>query len=111
MSYNLCCISNSLAADGHKFQTMTYKRFASLPRDEAVATVSARTLNNMRVTYKILRQCYRNGWGYRISSNLFPLLTHKPANLYHGDYPYYRTQSPRSSYDLDGCKAWLLESY
>ena len=87
MSYNLCCISNSLAADGHKFQTMTYKRFASLSRDEAVATVSARTLNNIRVTHKILRQCHRNGWGYRISSNLFPLLTHKPANLYHGDYP------------------------
>ena len=87
MSYNLCCISNTLAADGHKFQTMTYKRFSSLPRDEAVATVSARTLNNIRVTHKILRQCHRNGWGYRISSNLFPLLTHKPANLYHGDYP------------------------
>ena len=87
MSYNLCCISNSLAADGHKFQTMTYKRFASLPRDEAIATVSTRTLNNIRVTYKILRQCNRNNWGYRISSSLFPLLTYKPANLYHGDYP------------------------
>ena len=66
---------------------MTYKRFASLPRDEAIATVSTRTLNNIRVTYKILRQCNRNNWGYRISSNLFPLLTYKPANLYHGDYP------------------------
>ena len=92
--YNLCCISNQLREQGHKFQTMTYKRFASLPRDEAIATVSARTLNNVRVTYKTMRYCYRNGWGYRVSSNLFPLLTHKPANLRLTDYPdWYEIQS------------------
>ena len=92
--YNLCCISNQLREQGHKFQTMTYKRFASLPRDEAIATVSARTLNNVRVTYKTMRHCYRNGWGYRVSSNLFPLLTHKPANLRLTDYPdWYEIQS------------------
>ena len=85
--YNLCCISNQLRDQGHKFQTMTYKRFASLDRDEAIATVSARTLNNVRVTLKALQHCQRNGWGYRVSSNIFPLLTYQAANLYHGDYP------------------------
>jgi len=87
--YNLCCISNSLAADGHKFQTMTWHRFSQLPRDEAIATVSQRTLNNIRVTYKILQQCADNSWGYRVSSNLFPLLTYDVAQLKLQDYPDY----------------------
>ena len=87
--YSLCCISNSLANDGHKFQTMTWHRFSQLDRNEAVATVSARTLNNIRVTYKILRQCAANGWAYRVSSNLFPLLTYNVANLKLADYPDY----------------------
>tara|TARA_Y100000592_G_scaffold45254_1_gene71806 strand:- start:339 stop:1220 length:882 start_codon:yes stop_codon:yes gene_type:complete len=87
--YNLCCISNSLAADGHKFQTMTWHRFSQLPRDEAIATVSQRTLNNIRVTYKILQQCAGNSWGYRVSSNLFPLLTYDVAQLKLQDYPDY----------------------
>ena len=81
--YNLCCISSSLAEQGHKFQTMTYHRFSSLSRDEAIATVSARTLNNIRVTYKILQHCAEQGWGYRVSSNLFPLLTYDVAELSH----------------------------
>ena len=87
--YNLCCISSSLAEQGHKFQTMTYHRFSSLSRDEAIATVSARTLNNIRVTYKILQQCAERGWGYRVSSNLFPLLTYDVADISLQDYPDY----------------------
>ena len=89
MPYNLCCISNTLAAKGSKFQTMTWARFSKLPRKEAVATVSARTLNNIRVTYKILEQCASKGWGYRVSSNLFPLLTYDVARLKLEDYPDY----------------------
>tara|TARA_B100002019_G_scaffold167426_1_gene144818 strand:- start:3113 stop:3946 length:834 start_codon:yes stop_codon:yes gene_type:complete len=68
---------------------MTWHRFSQLDRDEAVATVSARTLNNIRVTYKILTQCAANGWAYRVSSNLFPLLTYNVANLKLADYPDY----------------------
>lgn len=87
LRWNLCCVSNRLAADGHKFETMTYKRFASLPRDEAVAVLSARTLNNIRVTSKILEQCADNNWGYRVSSSLFPLLTYDTAGLDLESYP------------------------
>ena len=87
--YSLCCISNSLSEQGHKFQTMTWARFSKLPREEAVATLSARTLNNIRVTYKILEQCASKGWGYRVSSNLFPLLTYDVAELKLEDYPDY----------------------
>ena len=68
---------------------MTWHRFSQLDRDEAVATVSARTLNNIRVTHKILTQCAANGWAYRVSSNLFPLLTYNVANLKLTDYPDY----------------------
>ena len=89
MAYNLCCISKSLASQGHKFQTMTWARFSKLPREEAVATVSARTLNNIRVTYKILQQCAAKRWGYRVSSKLFPLLTYDVAQLTLEDYPDY----------------------
>ena len=89
MSYNLCCISNTLANEGHKFQTMTWHRFSQLDRAEAIATVSARTLNNIRVTYKILHKCSVSDWGYRVSSNLFPLLTYDVAELKLQDYPDY----------------------
>ncbi len=85
--YNLCCISNSLAKEGHKFQTMTWARFSKLPREEAIAIVSARTLNNLKVTRKILEQCAEHGWGYRVSSALFPLLTYDVAELKIQDYP------------------------
>ena len=89
MKYNLCCISNTLAAEGSKFQTMTWARFSKLPREEAIATVSERTLNNLRVTRKILEQCHFEGWGYRVSSALFPLLTYDVAELKLEDYPDY----------------------
>lgn len=89
MSYNLCCISKSLASEGHKFQTMTWARFSKLPREEAIRTVSERTLNNIRVTHKILEQCVSKGWGYRVSSALFPLLTYDVAELDLEEYPHY----------------------
>ncbi len=89
MSYSLCCISNTLAAEGSKFQTMTWHRFSQLDRDQAIKVVSERTLNNLRVTRKIIEQCYFSGWGYRVSSNLFPLLTYDVAELKLEDYPDY----------------------
>ena len=68
---------------------MTWHRFSQLDRDEAISIVSERTLNNLRVTRKIIEQCYFSGWGYRVSSNLFPLLTYDVAELKLEDYPDY----------------------
>ena len=68
---------------------MTWHRFSQLGRDEAMSILSARTLNNIRVTYKILSQCADNGWAYRVSSSLFPLLTYDVADLKLTDYPDY----------------------
>lgn len=78
--YNLCCISNELKEMGYQFQTMTWKRFNQLLESEgqryALHELGKRWLNNVRVTLKSIEHCHENGWGYRISSNLFPLKTH-----------------------------------
>jgi len=61
--YNLCCISNELKDEGYQFQTMTWKRFNQL-RDE-------------------------HGGGYRVSSALFPCLTHPEFEYSIEDVPQY----------------------
>lgn len=82
MKLSLCCISNTLAARGVKFQTMTYRRFASLNRGEAVRILSARILNNFRVNHQTIKFCVNSGYaGYRMSSSLMPLLDHPDVNL------------------------------
>ena len=78
--YNLCCISNELKDQGYKFQTMTWKRFNQLVDSEgqqfAIDELSLRWLNNLEVTRLCIKHCAENGWGYRVSSALFPCLTH-----------------------------------
>ena len=91
--YNLCCISNELKDQGYKFQTMTWKRFNQL-RDEhgaeyALDQLGQRWLNNVRVTFKCIEHCSENGWGYRVSSALFPCLTHPEFEYSIEDVPQY----------------------
>lgn len=78
--YSLCCISEIQKAEGIKFQTMTWKRFNQLKdqhgAQHALNLLGDRWLNNLMVTRSYIEHCYRNGWGYRISSALFPILTH-----------------------------------
>ena len=81
MKYGLCCISLNLKDEGHKFQTMTFKRFDSLPRDEALEILGERILNNLLVTNEHIRYCHRNNWVYRLSSDIFPLITYEKANV------------------------------
>tara|TARA_B100000614_G_scaffold262909_1_gene300404 strand:+ start:8571 stop:9560 length:990 start_codon:yes stop_codon:yes gene_type:complete len=85
--YGLCCISNELQRQGSKFQTMTFKRFSALDRDEAVATLCGRYANNLRVISAILDQCAEHGWIYRASSDIFPLMTHPDSGLVYDDLP------------------------
>ncbi|NDB59473.1 hypothetical protein EB001_13630 [bacterium] len=87
MKYGLCCIS--LQLESHKFQTMTYKRFSSLPREEALAILGDRILNNMETTNAIIKHCGQNNFCYRISSDLFPLITYDEANIDLEDLPNY----------------------
>ena len=78
--YNLCCISNELKDQGYKFQTMTWKRYNQLVDSEgqqfALNDLGSRWLNNVIVTRLCIEHCDREGWGYRVSSSLFPVLTH-----------------------------------
>lgn len=89
MQYGLCCISLDLKDQGYSFQTMTYKRFASLPRDEALQVLGDRILNNLHVTNLCIQHCADNGWCYRLSSDIFPLITYDKANVDLADLPNY----------------------
>ena len=91
--YNLCCISNELKEEGHSFKTMTWKRFNQLVDSEgqqfALNELGERWLNNVRVTRLCIQHCAENGWGYRVSSALFPCLTHPEFEYSIEDVPQY----------------------
>ena len=87
MRYGLCCISLDLKDQGYSFQTMTYKKFASMDRDEALETLGNRILNNMIVTNEHLRYCAAHNLVYRLSSDLFPLITYESAGVDLVDLP------------------------
>ena len=91
--YNLCCISNELKEQGYQFQTMTWKRFNQL-RDQhgaeyALDQLGQRWLNNIEVTRLCIEHCSDNGWGYRVSSSLFPCLTHPEFEYSVQNVPQY----------------------
>jgi UV DNA damage endonuclease len=87
MKPGLCCISLTLKEQDYSFQTMTYKRFSSLPREEALQILGDRILNNLVVTNKTIEFCHENNWVYRVSSDLFPLITFDEANVSLEDLP------------------------
>ena len=89
MSYGICCIVLSLADQDPpvKFQTMTYKRFHTLERSGAINVLGGRILNNMNVTFECIKFCNQNNYTYRISSDLFPLMTYDKADVQLSDLP------------------------
>ena len=92
--YNLCCISNELKEQDLKFQTMTWKRFNDLCDEHgaeyALNELGQRWLNNVDVTIMHIEHCAREGWGYRVSSSLFPCLTHPAFGYTVEDVPQYK---------------------
>ena len=91
--YNLCCISNELKEEGHSFQTMTWKRFNQLIDSvgvkQALYELGNRWLNNVVVTKQCIEHCAKNSWGYRVSSDIFPILTHPDFKNNLFDVPQY----------------------
>lgn len=85
----LCCISLSLQERDPpvKFNTLTYKRFSTLPREEALQVLGDRIHNNMVTTNEIIKYCAENGWCYRLSSDLMPLISYDKANVDLTDLP------------------------
>lgn len=83
----LCCISLKLKEQGIGHQTMTFKRFNSLSREEALSTLGDRILNNLITTRKTIEFCGENNYVYRVSSDIFPLITYDEANVSLEDLP------------------------
>ena len=89
MRYGLCCISLKLKDQGFSHQTMTFKRFNSLPREEALSILGSRIHNNLSVTNETIKFCAENNYVYRVSSDIFPLITYDEANVNLEDLPNY----------------------
>ena len=87
MRYGLWCISLKLKEQGIGHQTMTFKRFNSLPREEALTILGDRILNNLSTTRKTIEFCGQNNYVYRVSSDIFPLITYDEANVSLEDLP------------------------
>ena len=85
----LCCISLKLKEQGISHQTMTFKRFSSLPRNEALTILGDRILNNLSTTNETIKFCAENNYVYRVSSDIFPLITYDEANVNLEDLPNY----------------------
>ena len=83
----LCCISLTLKEQGFSHQTMTFKRFNSLPREEALEILGDRIQNNLMVTNKTIQFCAERNYVYRVSSDIFPLITYDEANVSLEDLP------------------------
>ena len=90
MNLSLCCISNILAEQGHKFRTMTFKSFSSKEREESLEKLSNIIINNFQVSQKIVRHCAaKDIKGYRLSSDLCPVIKHPEVMLALEDLPNY----------------------
>lgn len=90
-NYGVCCIVLSLEENNQpkKFQKMTYKNFSQAPKQEAISTLSKRMLNNIEVTFSAIKYCHKNNYNYRLSSDLFPLLTYDKAEISLESMPDY----------------------
>ena len=100
MNLSLCCISNILAEQGHKFRTMTFKSFSSKSREESLEKLSGIIINNFQTSEKIVKHCAANKIrGYRLSSDLTPVIKHPDVMLALEDLPNYN-EIDRSIKDL-----------
>jgi UV DNA damage endonuclease len=80
-----------LAERDIKFRTMTYKSFSSKPKIESLEKLSDIVRNNFNTTEKIIRHCSAVGIkGYRISSDLVPIINHPEVMLNISDLPNYK---------------------
>ena len=107
MKLSLCCISNVLAEKNIKFRTMTYKSFSSKPKTESLEKLSDIVRNNFSTTEKIIKHCSIQGIkGYRISSDLVPVINHPEVNMKIYDLPNYKL----IQYEIDKVKRAIKET-
>ena len=69
---------------------MTFKSFSSKSREESLEKLSGIVANNFSVSEKIIRHCAAIGIkGYRISSDLLPVINHPEVNVALEDLPNF----------------------
>ena len=85
--YNLCCISLALKKSGSNHRAMRFTQFEKQNREEALSILGERALENLQTTLDTMKLARSNGWGYRISSTLFPLFNLEKANVGLDDLP------------------------
>lgn len=107
MNLALCCISNILAQQDIKFRTMTFKSFSSKSKEESLEKLSDIVRNNFSVTEKIIRHCADNKIkGYRISSDLTPVINHPEVNMTLEELPNFKL----IQYEIDKVKQAIKET-
>lgn len=85
--YNLCCISLALKKLGSKHRAFRFTQFEKHERQAALEILGERALENLQTTLDTMKLAFDNGWGYRISSTLFPLFNLDKANVGLDDLP------------------------
>jgi len=83
-----CCICNALKREGVSYKTSTYARIKRLTRAKKIAEISRIVLENVGVLEKILHWCAeRRIRHHRMSSSIFPLMSHPKLRLNFSDLP------------------------
>ena len=85
--YNLCCISLALKKQGFNHRAFRFTQFEKHERADALEILGERALENLKTTLETMIFANNNGWGYRISSTLFPLFNLDKANVGLDDLP------------------------
>lgn len=89
-NWSLCCISKTLSDSGTNFRSMTYANFKKLDKESAMKKLCEVISHNFQTALKTIIFCQDNDIvGYRLSSNLCPLLTHKDFQMKISDLPNY----------------------
>lgn len=93
MKFGVCCIVLGLENQDPpiKFQKMTYSNFSKIDKVAACEILGSRILNNIRTTFSAIKFCHARNYCYRISSDLFPLITYEKAQLKLEDLSSYPT--------------------
>ena len=91
MRFGVCCIVLGLEEldPPRKFKTITYSNFSKMPRPDALEVLGSRILNNVDATFEAIKFCSERGYCYRLSSDLFPLVTYEKAGVGLEDLPQY----------------------
>lgn len=85
--YNLCCISLALKKQGFNHRAFRFTQFEKHSRANALEILGERALENLETTLETMRYARDSGWGYRISSTLFPLFNLDRADVTLVDLP------------------------